>query len=432
MSSDNFYRAFEERYRGSRKLIQERLRVYLPYIQPLRTLHAHDAAAIDLGCGRGEWLELIETQGFKAHGVDLDEGMLSACQALHLQAFHADALSHLRTQPDASLALISGFHIAEHLDFEELQALIVESIRVLKPGGLLILETPNPENLVVGSNSFYLDPTHQRPLPPKLLSFLTEYYGYARTKILRLQESGDLLNSTHEIKLIDVLAGVSPDYAIISQKAAPTEEMRIFDAVFNTAHGIDLETLAQRFDEKFPLMQNEFIARIENQIDVKIFPLLQQIAHNEEHRRVIEVRIQAAEERARTLEKERDALRASLSWKVTAPIRKIAGWVMHPAQESQAAPHISQRILAPLMRGVLRHPRLSYRINQGLKRYPSVYQHLLTIARRSGVVIDLSANNPYGAFSNLQGSRGGSTLTAEARAIYAQLKAEARKNKEKR
>lgn len=63
--------------------------------------------------------------------------MLSACQALHLQAFHADALSHtcLLPQPDASLALISGFHIAEHLDFEELQALIVESIRVLKPGG---------------------------------------------------------------------------------------------------------------------------------------------------------------------------------------------------------------------------------------------------------------------------------------------------------
>lgn len=84
--------------------------------------------------------------------------------------------------------------------------------------------------------------------------------------------------------------------------------MRIFDAVFNTSHGIDLETLAQRFDEKFPLMQNEFIARIENQIDVKIFPLLQQIAHNERasqshrghaHKRLKELNV-------RTLEKERE------------------------------------------------------------------------------------------------------------------------------
>lgn len=96
-------------------------------------------------------------------------------------------------------------------------------------------------------------------------------------------------------------------------------------------------------------------------------------------------------------------------------------------KRAEAAPHISQRILAPLMREVLRHPRLSYRINQGLKRYPSIYQHLLAIARRSGIIIDLSANNPYEAFPNPQ-SRSDSTLLAEARAIYAQLKAEARKN----
>ena len=77
MSSD-FYRAFEDRYRGSRDLIKSRLRVYLPFVEPLKALYS-DCIAVDLGCGRGEWLELLKEKGIGAHGVDLDDGMLSAC-----------------------------------------------------------------------------------------------------------------------------------------------------------------------------------------------------------------------------------------------------------------------------------------------------------------------------------------------------------------
>ncbi|MGE9641913.1 class I SAM-dependent methyltransferase, partial [Escherichia coli] len=78
--------------------------------------------------------------------------------------------------------------MVEHIGFANVQLLIEESFRVLKPGGLLILETPNPENIVVASSSFYLDPTHTQPIPNQLLAFLTEYTGFNRTKILRLQE----------------------------------------------------------------------------------------------------------------------------------------------------------------------------------------------------------------------------------------------------
>ena len=88
---------------------------------------------------------------------------------------------------------------------------------MLMPGGLLILETPNPENLVVGTSHFYLDPTHQRPIPPELLSFLPEYYGFAKLKTLRLQERRELSGGKAPT-LFDVLDGVSPDCAVVAQK----------------------------------------------------------------------------------------------------------------------------------------------------------------------------------------------------------------------
>ncbi len=79
------------------------------------------------------------------------------------------------------------------------------------------METPNPENIVVATRDFYLDPTHQRPIPPQLLSFLPEFYGFARTKIIRLQESKDL-EMRADLTLQDVLSGASPDYAVVAQK----------------------------------------------------------------------------------------------------------------------------------------------------------------------------------------------------------------------
>ena len=467
MSASDFYRAFEERYRGSRELIQERLRVYVPYIQPLRQLYPLDPCAIDLGCGRGEWLELLQVEGFAAQGVDLDEGMLAACHALSLPALRGDALEYLGALADASQAVVSGFHIAEHIAFADLQTLVSEALRVLKPGGLLILETPNPENIVVGSNSFYLDPTHKSPLPSKLLSFLAEHYGFARVKVLRLQQAKGLDSARH-IQIIDVLAGVSPDYAVVAQKSASLEQMQIFDAAFDTAHGVDLETLAQRFDERLPphFMQEEFIGRIETHINASLTPLLGELRHAERSRQtaeertlaleecaraaqgraqVTEERLHAAEERAQAAHAhaiaigvERDALRASLSWRITAPLRGVAKLASRPAQSlcplwTQAEQKVfqgSQWLLAPLMRKVLKNSRLSYRVNQILMRYPSVYQYLLAVARRSGVITDLSAQGIFRASVDQQGTQSFSTLTPEARAIYAHLKAAAGNNGE--
>ena len=262
MSSTDFYRAFEERHRGPRKLIRSRLQVYQPFITPLLGIY-QPANAIDLGCGRGEWLELLQDTGFAPQGVDLGAGMLAACTERGLPVTQGDALSHLQSLDDASQCIVSGFHIAEHLTFDHLKALVQQAFRVLKAGGLLILETPNPENLVVGASNFYLDPTHLRPLPPPLLSFLPEYHGFARVRTLRLQEQPELRQRS-DITLMDVLGGVSPDYAVVAQKAAAPDVMERFDTVFDTHYGIDLNDLAGRYDGTLKKHINSLNQRLSN------------------------------------------------------------------------------------------------------------------------------------------------------------------------
>jgi SAM-dependent methyltransferase len=242
-----FYRSFEERFRGPRAEIKKRFKIYLPFVKPLLD-HHRPAKVLDLGCGRGEWLELMRETGFEVEGVDLDAGMLEACIQLDLPSVQGDAIDHLKKMDDNSHSVISAFHVVEHIAFERLNALIVEALRVLKPAGLLILETPNPENIVVATSSFYLDPTHLRPIPPDLLAFLPENNGFKRSKILRLQESKELSQNPSP-NLLAVLNGVSPDYAVIAQKAAPQKIFSIFDEVFSLEFGLTLDTLTHKYQQ---------------------------------------------------------------------------------------------------------------------------------------------------------------------------------------
>ena len=255
-NSIGLYKAFEDLHRGSRELIKSRLGVYLPFIEVIKSIYPPAASsstaneaieAIDLGCGRGEWLELLKEQRVSAEGIDLDNDMLSACRAQGLKVATGDAVAYLQSLPNNSRSLISGFHIAEHLSLDDLKTLVEESLRVLKPAGLLILEAPNTENLVVGTSSFYLDPTHQRPLPSQLLTFLTDYFGFARSKLLRLQEPALLRDELTPVSLFNVLSAVSPDYAVIAQKQGDANVLARFDTLFNQDYGLSLAILASRY-----------------------------------------------------------------------------------------------------------------------------------------------------------------------------------------
>jgi O-antigen chain-terminating methyltransferase len=199
--------------------------------------------------------------------------MLAACLERGLNVVSVDALAHLVSLPSGSLLAVTGFHIAEHLPFDTLQSLFAQAIRVLVPGGLLILETPNPENLLVGSANFYIDPTHQRPLPSQLLSFLAEYRGFSPVRLLRLQEEERLAKGATP-SLYDVLANVSPDYAIVAQvpfASAPTSgERQLFvhqlTQAFDIECGVSLPALTNRYDHQLQLQADSLLQTLERKL----------------------------------------------------------------------------------------------------------------------------------------------------------------------
>jgi 2-polyprenyl-3-methyl-5-hydroxy-6-metoxy-1,4-benzoquinol methylase len=185
---DALYVALEDQFRGSREEIKDRLRIYLPIIMEAK-LGTNEMPMLDVGCGRGEWLELAKEQSLQAQGVDINRVLVENCRRQGLEVIESDVIVHLRTLPDASLGAVTGFHIIEHLPFEVVVKLMDEIVRVLKPGGVAILETPNPENVLVGSHTFYLDPTHRNPLPSALVKLIAEARGLCRVEVMDLHSS---------------------------------------------------------------------------------------------------------------------------------------------------------------------------------------------------------------------------------------------------
>lgn len=258
---ENFYRAFEDRHRGSRELIKERLNIYRSFIEPLLSIYP-EAKGLDLGCGRGEWLEILGSLGVDGLGVDLDSGMLNACHERGLNAIQANAIEYLTSLSNESILVISAFHLIEHISFKDLEKLLGEAKRILVPGGLLILETPNPENITVATCNFYLDPSHERPIPPELLLFLTEFLGFSKNKVLRLQEMAQIRNS-QSLSLSDVLGGASPDYAVVAQKYADSKILNMSRNAFELEYGISTYGLAQKYSQQQTQLLNAMQEKLE-------------------------------------------------------------------------------------------------------------------------------------------------------------------------
>ncbi|MGB8452462.1 MAG: class I SAM-dependent methyltransferase [Anaerocolumna sp.] len=229
------YLDFEDAFRGTIDEITRRLSYYFSDFILNGVSKDSPKLIIDIGCGRGEWLELLKSNGYEAIGIDINDSMVKACSDKGLHVILADAITYIKGIPNNSVKLLTAFQVIEHINFNQLNELLNEIVRVLDKGGMLILETPNPLNLEVGSCNFYNDPTHKRPVHPLLLEFLIKEHGINDTQIAYWKEeecnnwwSTIVQNEDTEIFKSPAFRTVSetvrksmynsPDYALIAIK----------------------------------------------------------------------------------------------------------------------------------------------------------------------------------------------------------------------
>ena len=263
---DDFYRAVQAKFEGSEDAQRMRLHGYLPFVYPL--LHAYPAApALELVSSTSSaWSQLLREAGFNTQTLDVSDPAL---------------LANLTALPEQSQAVVSAFRLVEHLPFEQVRMLVQSCLRILKPGGLLILEAPNPENLVLGVGGYYAIPHRQPPVAPELLAFVPDYYGYAHTKIVRrldqlkldgLKLDQQRFGDEQTLRLLDVLNGVSPAYAVIAQKSSEGMAHPPVIQAFAHDYGLQLETLTDRFD-----LQIEQIKRDTARTELKLQTALEEV-----------------------------------------------------------------------------------------------------------------------------------------------------------
>jgi len=215
---DQFYVDFEDKFRGSTEEIKERLKIYIPCLESL-SFEKDKTKIIDLGCGRGEWLELLKEKLYTdITGVDINKIMIKINKDNGNNVIEYDIIEFLKKTPENSVNVITGFHIVEHLGFEKLMELIGEVYRVLKKDGIVIFETPNPENLIVGACNFYTDPTHERPIVPSFLKYLLEINNYYNIEIIRIHRLMDSYNILSDNEIINNYLLNEMDYGIIGFK----------------------------------------------------------------------------------------------------------------------------------------------------------------------------------------------------------------------
>ena len=185
---------------------------------------------LDIGTGRGDFLTVLKQAGIPSRGIDLNPEAVKQAVEQGLDVILAGASEHLTSLPDESIGAVTALHVVEHLDPNALIGLVDEIVRVLVPGGVVIFETPNPTNLVVGASSFYHDPTHHRPVTPDYLAFLLHDRGLTDVQTRFLNPLPEFENPTPtfdkpgyrglELLLDDVRWALKgpQDYAVIGRR----------------------------------------------------------------------------------------------------------------------------------------------------------------------------------------------------------------------
>ncbi len=180
------YSDFEKRFRGSEEDVSNKLKKYLPHFESIN-------AILDVGCGRGEFLKLLRDQGKDCEGIDISVSMLKEAEQEGIDCHKSDAIEFLKNKPENTYGGIFSAQVIEHFEPLYLINFVKESFRVLKKGGIVILETINPLSLFALSNIYFLDITHQKPLHPEYMRYLVETSGFDNVEIIYGEEPDERL-----------------------------------------------------------------------------------------------------------------------------------------------------------------------------------------------------------------------------------------------
>ena len=182
------YGRFAERFRGTEEYVKATQEFYRPYF-------AGKTNVLDLGCGRGEFLELLRDLGVPGRGIDLSDESVAICRHKELDAEKADIFEYLENLPEGALDGIFCSQVVEHIPPDRLPGMIKLAASRLQRNGVIAIETPNPECLAIFATHFYLDPTHQRPVPHPLLAFYLEEFGIGNIEVRRLSPAVESMPS---------------------------------------------------------------------------------------------------------------------------------------------------------------------------------------------------------------------------------------------
>lgn len=186
------YGRFAERFRGTEEYVKAAQQFYRPYF-------AGKQNVLDIGCGRGEFLELARDLGVPARGIDLSDESVAMCRNKGLAAEKADLFEYLAALPEASLDGVFCSQVVEHIPADRLPEMIRLAASRLQRGGVIAIETPNPECLAIFATHFYLDPTHQRPVPHPLLAFYLEEFGVGNIEVHPLSPAVETMPSLRSL-----------------------------------------------------------------------------------------------------------------------------------------------------------------------------------------------------------------------------------------
>lgn len=206
------YARFAEKFRGPEEYVKAGQQIYIPHFAGRHNV-------LDIGCGRGEFLEAMRDAGVAAKGIDLSEESVALSKSKGLSAERADLFEYLASLPESSLDGIFCSQVVEHLPPERLPEMIKLCASRLERGGVIAIETPNPECLAIFATHFYLDPTHTRPVPSALLAFYLEEFGIGRIEVRKLSPAAGSMPSLADLPAAfqEAFFGAL-DYAILGTK----------------------------------------------------------------------------------------------------------------------------------------------------------------------------------------------------------------------